>query len=580
VRARWTGVAAAVLLAALPRGLVAQRPAGNPIQQAFELERRGDLSGAAAAYRALLAGNPADLTALLGLERCLTASGRVEEMIPEVRTALASAPAPTLYLLALRVWADAGLPDSMRTVAERWAATETDREVPYRAWGDLLLQRRDLAGARRAYTAGREAVGRPEILSAELAQVAQLEGDFVAAAREWLLAQRLSPGYRGAAVAGLAQAPARQRDEVRRALAEPAQPEGLGIAALVALKWDDPAGGVELLRRALTLIGPRGGADLATQFTADVRALGTVEARRALGEGLELLAERRSGAPAARTRLEAARAYAEAGEVGAARRMLDRIAGDTAAGGELAAQAARTLFEVQLAEGALADAAATLAARGAAFPVEDRAAMRLRLARGWMRQGRLDESERLVAGDSTVEGLAVAGRVALLRGRLAAARELFRLAGPFAGTRGEATARTALLALIQPIRVDSLPALGEAFVALERGDTTGAVTALDQVAGALPPAEGGASLALYAAELTVALGGADGERRLRAVAASGIPATAAAAELDLGRLLVALGRPSEAVAQLEHLILTYPGSALLPEARRLLDRARGAVPAT
>jgi outer membrane protein assembly factor BamD (BamD/ComL family) len=38
------------------------------------------------------------------------------------------------------------------------------------------------------------------------------------------------------------------------------------------------------------------------------------------------------------------------------------------------------------------------------------------------------------------------------------------------------------------------------------------------------------------------------------------------------------GRTAEAVQRLEHLILTYPGSAFVPEARRELERARGAIP--
>ena len=64
------------------------------------------------------------------------------------------------------------------------------------------------------------------------------------------------------------------------------------------------------------------------------------------------------------------------------------------------------------------------------------------------------------------------------------------------------------------------------------------------------------------------------------MAATTVPATAPAAELDLARLLVALHRGPEAIAQLEHLILTYPLSAMIPEARHLLDAVRGAVPAT
>jgi len=45
-------------------------------------------------------------------------------------------------------------------------------------------------------------------------------------------------------------------------------------------------------------------------------------------------------------------------------------------------------------------------------------------------------------------------------------------------------------------------------------------------------------------------------------------------------LLLDRQRLEDAIAQLEHLILTYPESALVPQARRTLDQARGAVPRT
>jgi hypothetical protein len=60
----------------------------------------------------------------------------------------------------------------------------------------------------------------------------------------------------------------------------------------------------------------------------------------------------------------------------------------------------------------------------------------------------------------------------------------------------------------------------------------------------------------------------------------GAPGTAPAAELALADLLLQQKRPADAVAQLEHLILTYPGSALVPQARRRVVEARGAVPRT
>jgi outer membrane protein assembly factor BamD (BamD/ComL family) len=38
------------------------------------------------------------------------------------------------------------------------------------------------------------------------------------------------------------------------------------------------------------------------------------------------------------------------------------------------------------------------------------------------------------------------------------------------------------------------------------------------------------------------------------------------------------GRSADAIPHLEHLILTYPSSAFVPEARRVLERAKGAIP--
>ncbi|MDQ4080711.1 MAG: hypothetical protein M3125_08120, partial [Gemmatimonadota bacterium] len=50
------------------------------------------------------------------------------------------------------------------------------------------------------------------------------------------------------------------------------------------------------------------------------------------------------------------------------------------------------------------------------------------------------------------------------------------------------------------------------------------------------------------------------------------------ANLEWARALRRAGRHTDAVARLEHLILTYPDSALVPQARRELELARGAIP--
>jgi len=62
------------------------------------------------------------------------------------------------------------------------------------------------------------------------------------------------------------------------------------------------------------------------------------------------------------------------------------------------------------------------------------------------------------------------------------------------------------------------------------------------------------------------------------VRTAGPGAAAPAAELEWARLLERRAQPAEALQHLEHLILTYPASAVVPEARRELERVKGAIP--
>jgi tetratricopeptide (TPR) repeat protein len=136
-----------------------------------------------------------------------------------------------------------------------------------------------------------------------------------------------------------------------------------------------------------------------------------------------------------------------------------------------------------------------------------------------------------------------------------------------------------LLALLQPIEADTIQALGEGLMMLQQGDTVTAMAQLAAVAESLPDAGGGAELYLLIGKAALASGDASqGEVWLRKAAAGGTPATAPAAELELARLLLSLGRRQEAVDTLEHMILSYGESALVPQARRLLDQARGGIP--
>ena len=65
---------------------------------------------------------------------------------------------------------------------------------------------------------------------------------------------------------------------------------------------------------------------------------------------------------------------------------------------------------------------------------------------------------------------------------------------------------------------------------------------------------------------------------MEALQADSMGPSAPTAEYSLGVVLADSGREDAAAERLEHMILTHPGSALVPEARRLLDRVRGAIP--
>jgi hypothetical protein len=562
----------------LPASLWSQQPG---LTRALDLERRGDYTAAAQAYRAVLATRPADVSALLGLERSLLPLSRSAEMLPAVGAAIKAAPmSSTVYGIALRAWAAVDQPDSVRSLAERWARMAPTEETPYREWGAAELGRQNRDGARAAYLRGRARLGRPDAMAAELAQLALAEGDYPVALREWLLAVRRLPGYRGTAVSTLSQAPERVRPELLRLIAVDSDLQSRRLEAELRALWGDPLGGY----RALAAVLPNDRVQAVAALRSlleQVRTLRTSEGKQAQGQILEALASRSPDAQSPRLRLEAAQAYSAAGDRAAARRMLTGLADDRLAPTSVSSDAGSTLVGVLIGEGKPDEAQKRLVELRPTLPADEYDALRRRVALAWVQSGNLARADSIMAADTSVDGLALSGRIRLYRGDIAGALERFKAAGPYAGDRADATRRTAFLALLQPIQADTLPGLGQALLRLEQGDTADASAGLERVAAELAPQHGGAELNLLAGRLLAATGRtADAERLLRAATTREAPGTAPAAELALADLLLSSKRPGEAVELLEHLILTYPQSALVPQARRKLDEARGAVPKT
>ena len=566
------------LLCTSPAGAVAQQAT---MPRAFELERRGNYEAAAEAYRAILSAKPGDVSALLGLERVLLPLNRSADIVPDVRAALAASPSsPALYGVALRAWGAADQPDSMRAVAERWAKVAPADEAPYREWGAAAMAARQREAALEAYRLGRERLGRSDVLAAEVAQLAVSDGDYATAAREWLPAVRRLPGYRVTAAATLGHAPASKRPEVLRILSAEQDFTARRIESELRVKWGDPIGGLASLESGLSQ-GQGQGVEALRGLVEQLRMQRSRDALLAQGRALEAIAARVPGPHASRARLEAAQAYSAAGDRDAARRMLSGLADDRGAPGAVSSGAAAALLGVLIAEDKLDEAGRRMAALRPQLSGEEYGRLSRDLVTAYIRKGELDRADSMLGRDSTIEGFALAGRIKLFRGDLSGSVESFKQAGPYAGDRAESTRRTVLLALLQSIEADTLRPLGEALLRLEQGDTTRAVSELEAVANDLPPGKGGAEVRLLAGRLAAAEGDPDlAERLYREAASKDAPTTAPAAELALAELMLDARRTAEAVTQLEHLILTYPESALVPQARRALDVARGAVPRT
>ena len=583
-RSRPAVVACAILLGVACPGRVAH---GQAISPGFELERSGRYADAATVYLGTVRADPVNIPALLGLERTLFVLNRMSELLPLVQRARARSPeSGTIRSLELRMYAALNQTDSLDAVVRRWAQTAPRSDAPYREWGLALADRRQWEAARRAYLTGRRALGDEGggTLAIELAELEQRAGNWEAAAGEWARAVTRSIDAGPNAVSQLAETPSALRDRVTRVLTAPeAHVRAKRIGAEVLLTWGQPTEAWGVLEPTLAdseaQAALRRFADLAGSLTMP-------EGHRVRGLALNRWADLIPSPAAERARAEAVRELLEAGDRVAARQVLE---GHSDAGGD--AQAA--LLQLLIADGQLDVAEKRLAADGGGLTADDRAALRLALAKARVARGELDRADAALAGDSSVAAIAQHGWIALYRGNLKGAMAAFRLAGPYATDRAAATDRTAMMALLQRVQEESSPELGAALLTLARGDTAAAIAALRRAGSRLPVQGGRLEVLLVAGQVAARVGGAQEPTAIALFdeivragpggeggggGGGGESAAPAAAELEWARLLVRNGRAAEAIPHLEHLILTYPNSAFVPEARRVLERARGVIP--
>lgn len=570
-----TGLALLVGVPAAVRAQLQVTPNSTltPMGRAMMAERNGQYADAATQYNAMLATQPANLAALMGLEHVLPRLDRRAELVHAVQMAYrADSTSIGIMGVAVRTFASMGATDSAARYADRWSARASGDEEPYREWSEAALEIRDMAQARVAIDAGRKRLG-GHALGLERAELLQRAGDIAAAATEWVGVVRETPVFRDGAVGVLMQVPVTQRTVVRDVLQKDGSPEARQMLGLLLAPWGDPAAGLVALRSALPA-DTTAAVLLLRRFYDALHGHQDKPSQLALAGALELLAAREGAGNAPRDLMESAHGYADAGDERNARRLLDQVAHTPGGAPGNSTMAATALLGVLIAEGKSADAERALDALGTKVDADEHDRLARRIAMSWVRQGDFTRADHVIAHDSSTAAFDLRGRLRLYRGDLSGANDLLKYAGPYDDDRERALERVRLLTLIQAVGQDSVPALGTACAAVARGDTATAVRDLTALAATLT-AGGAAEVRSTAARFAIARRDTSAAVALwHAADVKDAPAAAAASRLALAQVAVARGHSADAAAILESLMIDFPDSALVPEARHLRDTLR------
>jgi tetratricopeptide (TPR) repeat protein len=557
--------AALILAAAGAAAVEAQQSADTlTVYRALELEAAGKYREAAPLFRAALrVGNP--VNALLGLERVYAELGWADSLLLVVDSLVLRHPRDeSIRTVQLRTLQALGRDADVDRAVEQWVREAPGDPAPYREHARLLLQRGRAAAAGQVIERARQAVGSAKDLELEIAQVRAAMGQWESSADAWRGALARAPYLEQAAVYALVPTPAARRDSVRRIfLAPPINAAArLALAGLEA-SWGSPREGWLALRDL-----PVDSASAAAWLEFAERA--ERDERWPLARDAFVAALRWRRTPD--TALRAASAALNAGDPQSVLVLtpLSTVGADSA-------RVARSYVPLHVRAlamlGRAADAERLAAQYERWMTPGQRSAMTRAVAFGWVRAGQTARARAaLTAAGTEGDSSDAAGWLALYDGDLKTARGLLR-----AGT--ETTPELALaMGLVARVRADSAPLIGQAFLALARADTALAARRFAEAAPRTP--EAASLLLLLSARLHAAREDEGQALALWQRVAEGHTATPEApeAELEWARVLIKRGQLAAGVARLEHMILTYPQSALVPQARRELDAARRGIP--
>lgn len=552
-RCALVATAVAVIMAVATPRVQAQEGTGTLVSRAIEHENAGRHAEAIATWReAIKAG--AVLPGVLGLERTYAMIGDEAALLPLLDSLIPASPADAqMRGVQLRTLVVAGRDAEARRAFAAWRDLRPQDVTPYRDYARVLLFNNRIATADSVLAEAMATLGTSRALLLESAQLRAVTGKWREAAEAWRETMRDQAYFESAAVFSLQPAPEAQRDIIRQELRSADAPIGaLQALALLELAWGSPRGGWQVLA---ALPG--------TDTTVAVWGVFAEEAEReqawsAARDALVAMhGVTRNPATAERGALAALRANDPETALSlarAARRPGEAIPRPEVLSAELEALA-------RLGRGAEAERA--LATSGVSESVARGHARTIAWA--WVRAGDVTKARAALANAPLEAEDAVAGWLALFEGNLTVARRALR--------EGDAAAPQAVaaLALLSRTAAQRSERVGRAFLQLVRADSAGAAVEFERAAAELPDAA--PLLLTMAARVETARGAEARAIQLWSRVATEFAAAPEAPEarLEWGRALRRRGDRGGAREQFEHLILTYPGSALVPQARRELD---------
>lgn len=547
-------VGALSLVLAVPAAAAAQAQTAA-VNRALDIEQAGRMRDAVAAWRDVIAAGQT-AQGVLGLERVFSQLAQDDSVLPTIDSLLVRMPADkTLRGVQLRVLRALGREREAHAAFDQWVQLVPHDPAPYREYAGELLNDGRAAAADSILRQATASLGSTKELTIEVAQLRAALGLWAGAAAAWQDAMVTEEYLEQTAVYSLQAAPIAQRDSVRAVLSASKTASSRKVLGSLDLEWGAAREGWRALS---TLTAADSAFDTWNDFAQEAARQGAWLAAR------DAFAAMNRMRPAPATALLAASSAISGGDPASA---LDLIA---SARTQLPPDAIRTqVLPLQIRAltqlGRAAEADALVSRDSASIDEGTRRAYARMIAWGWIRAGQVEKARAALAGASGDDEDEVGAWIALYDGDLAKARAGLR--HPTDVTADVVTA----MALLSRTKADSSRATGAAFLALARGDSAQAAVRFERAADDLPDA---APLLLALAARVQSARHQDGPAiAIWTRILSQYPTAPEAAESDLewGRTLRRKGDVAGAVDHFEHLILTYPQSALVPQARRELE---------